>query len=110
MTSRSENFQNRINTEREVICIVNRSDFGKHTPLAGLSIGAINNWLLRLNNVYPTKHADTLYAHLVEIGKSIGSISDDSRGIFQKSKIQNLEMLEKIKFNIKELCKKILIP
>ena len=81
--SRRTRFHARIATEREVLSIVNSSDFCRDLPLAGMTSQAIADWESRAREKLEQGWAAKITDLLLEIGRRTELLADDSRDVFR---------------------------
>ncbi|WP_292104489.1 hypothetical protein [Mesorhizobium sp.] len=95
--NRSQRFRNRIVVERAVLSIVNESSQSRHTPLAGLTSAAINDWEQRASANRAHVSVRNVAHHLHAIARAAGIIVDNSRAIFDQDDEEIGSEIEELK-------------
>lgn len=94
--SRTQNFKNRIEVERQVLSVANSfSQKVEITPLYGLSQDSIDNWLAGFSQEFSPNAVEEIEATLKHLSRSSGLLADQSRCAVAEGKVPS---------NIPSLC------
>lgn len=96
MKSRTERFRDRIDTERNLLNIVN--DAYPMTRLHGLSRNSINLWRVdAVQSTYNKDDIDNITQQLLSLSSILNLEADTSRIVFDDKEIKDEDLHEKIK-------------
>lgn len=94
--SRSRRFETRIEIERVVLDVVNKSSLSERSSLVGLTAAAIESWKTRVSSGQDGVQVRQAEAILLSIARETGLLADNSRAVFDVGASQDDASLEQL--------------